>query len=196
MDIYDLIGAILSLLCTYLFVKAVKRAWLLSALAIPFDSYVYYRSSLFGDMFLQCFYMASTYYGWSQWRSGGVKQGDLEISYSSIYSLLFIGCIAIIGIVIINPLLKPFNHANIALLDAITTVLSLCAQWLLCRKKIESWFLWFIVDAFYIYLYDIKTLPFHSVMALVYLIMAITGFYNWRKEYIKNTFTNEDVLHI
>jgi nicotinamide mononucleotide transporter len=179
MESFDLIGACLSLICTYLFVNADKKAWLFSAIAIPFDAFVYYKSQLYGDMFLQSIYFASTFYGWYQWQYGSQAKGSLEVSYLSNKNRLQLLGIVICGIARINPLLRPFNQADVVWLDAITTVLSLAAQWLLCNKKIETWIIWFIVDSLYIYLYSIKALPFHSIMATVYLLMAIAGFISW-----------------
>lgn len=181
MNPFDLIGAFLSLICTYLFVREKQKAWLFSAIAIPFDAFVYYKSQLYGDMSLQAVYFALTFYGWYQWQYGSSSQSNLEASFLSNKARLKVILIVIIGITIINPLLRPFNQADVVWLDAITTVLSLAGQWLLCNKKIETWMVWFIVDSLYIYLYSIKSLPFHSIMASIYLLMAIAGFVSWYK---------------
>ncbi len=182
MNYYDLIGAILSLICTYLFVKADKRAWIISAFAIPFDAYVYYSSQLYGDMFLQGFYFFSFFYGWYRWCYGGGLSNELPVSCLSINQILFQGLLVVLAIVLLKPLLLPFNPSMIATMDATTTVLSLFGQWLLCQKKIETWFVWFTVDTLYIYLYGFKALPFHSVMACIYLLMAIAGFRSWYQQ--------------
>ena len=195
MDLFDLIGSVLSLICTYLFVRADQRAWVMSAIAIPFDAFVYFRSQLFGDMFLQCFYLASTAYGWYQWRFGGQQKHALKISFSSFGQIATLVIGALIAIEFIYPLLKPFNEAGIARLDAVTTVVSLCAQWLLCKKKIETWILWLIVDALYMYLYGVKSLPFHSIMAMIYLLMACAGFYHWFREYTEIKATSVSALN-
>lgn len=179
MNFFDLVGAFFSLICTYLFVLEDKRAWFLSAIAIPFDAYVYYRSQLYGDMMLQGIYFISTLYGWYQWQYGGKNHQELAVSRLSIKAVVICLLLVMIGIGLISPLLKPFNQAEVAMLDAITTVLSLLGQALLCLKKIETWLIWFMVDSLYIYLYAIKALPFHSLMALVYLFMAVAGGYRW-----------------
>lgn len=181
MSILDLIGAFLSLSCTILFVRASIYAWPLGAIAIPFDAYVYFHSQLYGDMMLQGLYFASTFYGWWQWRCGGENHKDLVISTSTIKSLVTLFFVVSSGVVVLHQLLEPFNLSHIAFMDALTTTLSLSAQWLLCKKKIETWFIWLVVDAIYVYLYAIKALPFHSVMAFTYLMLAICGYMEWRK---------------
>ncbi len=179
MSLIDFIGALFSLICTYLFVKEDKHAWPLTALAIPFDAYVYFQKQLYGDVCLQFIYLSLTAYGWQQWRN--LEGEALQTRISSLTKAEFIklSIFCITAIMLLNPLLRPFNQANIAYLDAITTVLSICAQWLLCKKKIETWLVWFIVDGLYVYLYALKALPFHSVMTLTYLFMAIAGWRQW-----------------
>lgn len=184
MSVIDFLGSLLSLLCTYLFIKEDKRAWLISAVAIPFDAFVYYQSHLYGDMFLQGIYLSMTLYGYKQWRNDSNPNQELPISYTNQLEKLLLLCIATLSIFALNPVLKPFNQPHIATLDSITTVLSLCAQWLLCKKKIETWLVWFIVDGLYAYLYIIKSLPFHGLMAFIYLLMAISGWRNWHRHYL------------
>mgnify|MGYP000713545896 CR=1 FL=1 len=66
-------------------------------------------------------------------------------------------------------------------LDATTTVLSLIAQWMVCKKIIENWILWFVVDAIYVFLYFYKDIPAHGVLLIIYLGLAVAGFIRWRK---------------
>lgn len=35
----------------------------------------------------------------------------------------------------------------------------------------------------YVYLYFYKGVPFHAIMAAIYLVMAVMGFYRWRLIY-------------
>jgi nicotinamide mononucleotide transporter len=182
LDGFDIVGACLSLICTFLFVRGSIFAWHLSAIAIPFDAFVYFRSQLFGDMMLQLLYFISAFYGWFQWRFGGGKGEVLEVTSLSIAEWQKLIVLLILAVAIILPLLKPFNRGDIATIDALTTVLSLGGQWLLCRKKIETWLFWFVVDGLYIYLYAVKSLPFHSIMAAIYLTMAIAGWRRWKVE--------------
>lgn len=196
MSLIDLIGSILSLICTYLFVKENRNAFGLSAIAIPFDAFVYYQNALYGDMFLQAIYLSMTFYGFHQWRKGDNNAGNaLNISYLTTQQKIIGFALCVTGVIFINPLLKPFNHPDIALLDSITTVFSLFAQWLLCKKKIETWIVWFFVDALYAYLYVSKGLPFHGFMALIYLFMAIAGLWRWKKLLLITDINQLNKLH-
>lgn len=65
--------------------------------------------------------------------------------------------------------------------DAYVVVTSLIAQWLMARKKIESWFFWISVDVVAIGVYLYKSLYVTTGLYSVFLFMAITGYFAWRK---------------
>ena len=65
--------------------------------------------------------------------------------------------------------------------DALTTSLSLCAQWLLNRKYVENWYCWIAVDVIYVPLYLYKGLYLTSLLYAVFLCMATIGLIEWRR---------------
>ena len=48
--------------------------------------------------------------------------------------------------------------------DALTTAISLVSQWLLNRKRLESWYVWIVVDVIYIPLYVYKDLYLTAIL--------------------------------
>jgi nicotinamide mononucleotide transporter len=71
--------------------------------------------------------------------------------------------------------------ASFPYVDALTTVMSLVAMWLMARKHIESWFYWIVVDLIGIWLYFVKDVKFISLLYVILLVMAIRDLINWRK---------------
>ena len=69
------------------------------------------------------------------------------------------------------------------LLDAFTTVSSFVATYYMMTKKIDTWIIWFINDIFYAIEYFI--LPEQALglffLNVVWTIMAIISYINWRK---------------
>jgi nicotinamide mononucleotide transporter len=52
---------------------------------------------------------------------------------------------------------------------------------MLARKMIEHWILWIIVDAASAGMYFYKGLYPTAILFIIYTIMAVVGFWQWRK---------------
>ena len=65
--------------------------------------------------------------------------------------------------------------------DSFTTALSIVGMWMLARKYIEQWWVWIVVDIVSSGLYIYKELYFTAVLYLLYAIIAIFGYFKWKK---------------
>ncbi len=132
-------------------------------------------------MTLEGIYFLSMFYGWYQWTRGSFVIGEWPILNLSWRLPVILSVLAARGIFGVAELLKHFTNSQAPYLDSLTTVLSLIAQWMICRKIIQTWFLWFIVDAIYVGLYLYKGIPAHSILLVIYLGLAVAGYLRWRK---------------
>ncbi len=181
MNWLDFVGASLSLLSTYYFTQAKRLAWLISLFAITLNTILYWQKGVYGHLLLEGIYFVSMIYGWYQW-SGNVANKDYRpIRYLSVNEIICYVAGAIIGILLMAKGLSFYTDSTIPYWDASTTILCLIAQWLLCRKVIHCWILWFVVDAMVAVLQFHKGMPFHSAVHWLYLVMAVVGYYRWRK---------------
>ena len=71
--------------------------------------------------------------------------------------------------------------ASFPYLDALTTIMSFTAMWLMAQKRIESWMYWIIVDVIGIGLYYTKGVKFVALLYVVLLVMASKGLLSWMK---------------
>jgi nicotinamide mononucleotide transporter len=70
-------------------------------------------------------------------------------------------------------------------MDSLTTALSITATWMLAKKYIEHWLIWIFVDLFSAGLYVYKELWPTVILFLVYTVMAVVGYIEWKKDLIK-----------
>ena len=66
-------------------------------------------------------------------------------------------------------------------LDALTTSLSLVAQWLLNGKYVQTWYFWIAADCVYIPLYVSRDLNLTAAIYAVFLVLCLSGLQSWRK---------------
>lgn len=179
----DPIGACLALLCTYQFAQAKRFAWILGLITIAINSVLYWQKGIYGHLLLEAIYCASMIYGWFHWSIPKENQKSRPIRYLILSEVLFYTALAIIGIGLLAQGLILYTDSDVPYWDATTTCLSLIAQWLLCRKVIHCWILWFVVDVMMACLQFYKGIPFHSAVHWLYLGMAVLGYYRWLSLY-------------
>jgi nicotinamide mononucleotide transporter len=141
---------------------------------------VFFESHLFADAGLQIVYFVLTALGWYMWLKGGEGRTELRISRSSPRELaITVGVVAVVTIALWQLLQRVGGSASFW--DALTTSISLGAQWQLNKKRLESWVFWIVVDVIYIPLYLYKALYLTALLYLAFLIMAVMGLGRWRQ---------------
>jgi len=182
LKILDIVGALFSLSSTVSYINVNIFAWPLGLISLFIDLYLYFHKGIYADMSLHFIYIFLTLYGWYEWKFGGKDKQELEITFITKKMLFYLSIFGLISYFILYLFLVKVTNSHVPMLDAITTILSIIAQFLICRKVIECWILWFIVDLFYSFLYVYKGLPFHGFLQLIYVIMAVIGYIKWSKE--------------
>ena len=60
--------------------------------------------------------------------------------------------------------------------------MSFTATLLMAWRRIECWIYWIIVDVIGIWLYYVKGVHFISLLYVIFLVLAISGFIGWLGE--------------
>ena len=68
-------------------------------------------------------------------------------------------------------------------MDVFTTSIFLVGMWLMAKQRIDSWIFWIIGDIICIPMMIFKGFGITSVQYLVFTIMAILGYLNWKKSF-------------
>lgn len=178
----ELLGAVLSLIYLYLSINEKVGLWLFGLLGAVLYVYVFFVAKLYADMSLQLYYVFVSIYGWIIWtRKIADSDNKLKISFlnKKQYLSYLLGTIVIYLIYLV--VLKKFTDSPIPYMDSVVGALSVVATYMLAKKKIENWLVWIVVDAFAAGLYLYKQLHPTFVLYIVYTIMAVVGYYQWKK---------------
>ncbi|MBC6990771.1 nicotinamide riboside transporter PnuC [Hymenobacter sp. BT491] len=142
---------------------------------------VYHRAQLYSDRNLQGIFIAMSLYGWYEWLYGGASKTELPVSRTRPAEWLWLMLAAAAYTVGFGYYLQHHTDAALPHWDSFTTAGSLVAQYQLTRKRLENWLLWIMVDIIYVPILWYKHLYPTSGLYAVYLVLAIYGYFEWRK---------------
>ena len=177
----EIIGFITGVLGVWLTIRRKILCFPIGIINVLIYAYLFQSENvrLYADALLQIIYLILLIYGWMVWnRSKNEKEEIRTVSILLAKKLVIIGVLSTIAL---GVFLSHYTNASLPYLDAILTIISLIAQWMIAKKMIENWLLWIVVNTIYIPLYLYKGLAFTSILYLLFLILAINGWYNWRK---------------
>ncbi len=156
--------------------------WPVGLLNALFYVVVFFISKIYADMALQFYYVAISIYGWWCWLHGSATGHTLKVTRTAYPLWLKLMLASVLLFLVIAFVLVRFTDSPVPYWDALTTALSIVATWMLAQKKIEHWLLWVLVDAISIGLFIVKELYPTTLLFLVYTVLAIYGYFEWRKE--------------
>lgn len=186
----EILAVIFSLIYLYFSIKQNILLWPFGIISVLLYIYVYFVSSFYADMVLQVFYLIMSIYGWINWKYGKNKPDSELLTIVRIRSsqIFFYGSLFIvIWIIFYFALTYIPGYLNIQpsafpIWDSFTTSGGIIGTWLLAKKIIEHWIVWIVVDTVAIILYLSKALYPTTILFGVFTIMAIIGYFKWRKE--------------
>lgn len=182
MSTYEIVATVLSIIYIIFAVQNKAICFVFGLLASLVWGYVsFYSYNLVFDAGLQMFYVGMSVLGLYQWKSGQNKE-ELPITSMTINEhLITILAGAVVG-VLVAYLTGLFYDASWPYLDSLTTAFLMIATYWLVKRKLECWIYFVIADAIYIYIYQQQGAQLFSYMMVLYTIMAIWGYFGWRKE--------------
>ncbi len=150
--------------------------------------FICFNVKLFADAGINLFYFIMSVYGWYMWTKKTDKP-PLKISFNSLKDWIITGLVFLLSLGVIIFLLKYFNgddtdywSTNVPYIDTFTTSVFIVAMLLMALKKVESWIFWIIGDVISVPLYTYKGLVFTSFQFLVFLILAVMGYVEWKRK--------------
>lgn len=177
----EIFGAIFGFLSVYFTIRQNICCWYFGLLQVTLYCFVFYTSKLYSDMILHVIYIFLQFYGWYNWKYGGSNKSTLRVTlltHTMFWIVLTVLVTALLGYV-----MQTKTDASFPYEDAFITVASLVAQYLMIKKILQSWLFWIIVDVVAIVIYAYKDLYFTTVLYVLFLVMAVMGYLEWKKAY-------------
>lgn len=193
MSYIEFFGTLFNLWSVWLIAKQRIATWPVGIVGVLLFLILFYQIQLYSDTLEQVYYLIISVYGWWRWSTAqqSVSTRALPIRFSRPSTLgLGIGITVVLSLLlgllisrihVLLPALFP-EPASYPFLDALTTMMSFTAMFLMAQKRIESWAYWIAVDIIGIGLYYAKDVAFIALLYVVFLVLAVNGLRMWLRE--------------
>ena len=187
----EFFGTLLYFLSVLLIARKNIFTWPVGIFSVILYMLLFYQFQLYSDALEQIYYLIASAYGW--WRWSRIKRNEdvIPSGFSSSRQITYWASATVaIGLVLGSlmsnihtwlPNLFP-SEASFPYLDALTTIASFTAMWLLTLGRAESWIYWILIDIAGVYLYFTKGIAFVGLQYVVLTFMAVYGLVNWKNK--------------
>lgn len=189
----EVLGFVTGGLAVYYAARNKVATWPWSIANAFFFFLLFIDAQLYADAWLQVFYLVLSVVGLGVWMWGRrvaiQKPGyrdDHErrpalIKNASLPHLAavaaFVGAFTVLFIPHLRGAGDPYP-----LLDALTTGMSIGAQYLLSIRRFQNWYIWIAVDCIYVPLYQAKGLTLTAIIYVVFMGLCFLGLRDWRQQ--------------
>jgi len=142
--------------------------------------YILILAGLYAESLLNGYYLVMSIYGWWYWVKKK-NQPPVKITYCERGDWIRVIWIVAVGFILLFISLKFFTNSSVPFWDAWVSATAWAGMWLLAKRKIENWILLNISNLFAIPLLVYKKLPLFAALTLFLFVVAIFGYFEWRK---------------
>ena len=140
---------------------------------------LFYDARLYADVALQVFFLATSISGWWAWLHG--RRGEpVPITRSGVRLLLTLFVAGVLTTVAYGSLLFYYTDAYSPYVDSAVLMFSVVAQFLLMRRKLETWLFWLLVNTISVPLFASRGLYLTAGLYAVYWVNALVSWFVWR----------------
>lgn len=166
----ELIAVFLNLSYTFFYLNNNKICFPLGIAGALLMARLYLKNRLYAETGLQFFYAILSVYGWmmpTQWEST-----EHALNH------YFIGAIAIVFVGLLGMFIKKFRQASLPYADSFMTITAIIGSILMILYVDKSWLYLLASNVVAIMICISKRMYLATMMYLVYIIMAIDGYWN------------------
>lgn len=152
-------------------------------IATIITTYLLYIAGYLGDMMVNGYFAIMSVYGWYKWSRKENEIDNVAISRTNTREkiigivLFFVTIFVVFGIYnFFDYEIKTANY-----IDIFASGIFFTGMWYMALKKIENWTLWILGDIIVTPLYAYRGLGMLSLQYLIFTILAISAYLEWKK---------------
>ncbi len=183
-----LLGTLTGLVVMVLQVLQHIALWYFNIISATLLAINFFATEVYAYAVFQIYYVVVSVYGLYEWKRGrSTDDSELPIQLMKVKDWMIALAVIVAGTLVMANFLWLLG-SDIAFVDALITVISAVATFLLTKKFLQYWYFWIVADSIYIALvfyYGQSDLYPTIILYACYVISAIIGIIEWRKMYRK-----------
>jgi nicotinamide mononucleotide transporter len=142
---------------------------------------LFWSTQLYADALLQGFFVVTSAVGWWHWSGRGTGR-EPPIRRTTPLALARMALAALFATVAYGTLLHRYTDAYAPFADSAVLAVSVLAQLLLMRRRLESWPAWLVVNSIAVPLYASRGLTLTACLYAAYWVNALVAWRHWSRE--------------
>ncbi|MGL4446589.1 nicotinamide riboside transporter PnuC [Shewanella sp.] len=180
MTLWEAVAVVLAMAYLLLAMRASVWCWAAAFASTAIYTVLFWQVALLMESVLNVYYMAMALYGYWHWTKGGAhSQGVKVTTWPLVTHLKLIAITALVSLGI-GHAMASYTQAAFPYLDSATSCFAVMTTYLVAKKVLENWLYWVVIDLVSIYLYLNKGLMLTSLLFVLYVGLAIMGYFLWR----------------
>lgn len=186
MELIEATAVVFGIAYLLLAVREHLWCWYAAFVSTALFLYLFWEVRLLMESALQIYYLAMAVYGWTLWHRGESAGGArMQISTWPLRRHLWVLAAVLAASLVSGWVLNRYSDARLPFVDSFTTWGSIVTTWMVARKLLENWLYWLVIDAVSIVLYVDRQLYLTVGLFVVYLMIAVLGYWRWRHQYAR-----------
>ncbi|WP_338592828.1 nicotinamide riboside transporter PnuC [Shewanella khirikhana] len=178
LSVWEAVAVVLALAYLLLAMKRNRLCWAAAFASTAIYTVLFYEVALLMESALNVYYMAMAVYGYWLWQKEDAD--TLTVSSWPLSRHLLIIALTTLASLGCGYLMANYTQASFPYLDAATTCFAVMTTYLVAKKVLENWLYWVVIDVVSIYLYLSKGLMMTSLLFVLYVGLAVAGYFVWR----------------
>lgn len=158
-------------------------------IATIITTYLLYIAGYLGDMMINVYFSLMSIYGWYNWSRKNNESNFITISRTNFKEKIIGIVLFFVTVFVVFCIYYLFNYQikfeNY--IDIFVSGIFFTGMWYMANKKIENWTLWIFGDLLVVPLYAYRGLGMLALQYLIFTILAISAYLEWKKILNKNS---------
>ncbi len=158
-----------------------KTNFIAGIISVSLYVFIFYKAGLFAESFLNIYYLLISVYGFAVWHK---STREAQITNCTKQEWMQALALLVIAFVVQWWILSKYTTSNVPMMDSLVSSLAWVGTWLLTKRKLQNWVWLNVSNALAIPLFIQKGLYLVAVLYVVFFIIAIFGYKQWKKNVV------------